>query len=72
MAQMTCKGIQCEGQGKGKYCEFCLEYQRLEVVGILVRKANEAGLDGAIRGAFLVAASIVSAALGSEALREKP
>ena len=72
MAQMTCKGTRCDGQGKGEYCGFCLEHQRLEVVGILVKKANEAGLDGAIRGAYLIAASIVSAALGSEALREKP
>ncbi len=31
-----------------------------------------AAADGAIRGAYLIAASIVSAALGSEALREKP
>ena len=71
MAQMTCKGARCEGQGKGEYCEFCLEHQRLEVVGILVKKANEEGLDRAISGAYLVAASIVSAALGAEALREE-
>lgn len=70
MAQMTCKGIRCDGQGKGEYCEYCLELQRLEIVGVLVKKANEAGLARAISGAYLVAASIVSAALGPEALRE--